>query len=141
MPEQRAHVDSVDALEAFRTTLLVYVSKARPTVEDVSADVLRTKLSSAGAVTFASAAALTLGVTTLPVYEIYKAGHAPVWLEGLNLLEAATGLRAAVIPHYDNAEGGHHDFPAARDGSGEILGEFLSHVVGRIMFFSAIRAL
>ncbi len=73
------------------------------------AEVLRTKLSSAGAVTFASAAALTLGITTLPVYEIYKAGHAPVWLEGLNLLETATGLRAAVIPHYDNAEGGHHD--------------------------------
>jgi hypothetical protein len=62
-----------------------------------------------GAVTFASAAALTLGVRTVPVYEIYKAGSAPHWLDGLDLLGAATGLRAAVIPHYDNAEGGHHD--------------------------------
>jgi hypothetical protein len=44
MPEPRAHVTSVEALESFRTTLLLYVSKARPTVEDVSADVLRTKL-------------------------------------------------------------------------------------------------
>jgi hypothetical protein len=60
-------------------------------------------------VTFASAAALTLGVVTVPVYEIYKAGETPAWRPGLNLLEVATGLRAAVIPHYDNAEGGHHD--------------------------------
>src|SRR5438105_3563890 len=44
MPEQRAHVTSVEALESFRTSLLLYVSKARPTVEEVSSDVLRTKL-------------------------------------------------------------------------------------------------
>lgn len=62
-----------------------------------------------GAVTFASAASLTLGVVTVPVYEIYKAGEPPAWLPGLNVLEAVTGLRAAVIPHFDNAEGGHHD--------------------------------
>ena len=62
-----------------------------------------------GAVTFASAAALTLGVATVPVYEIYKAGLDPRWLDGLDLLGAATGLKAAVIPHFDNAEGGHHD--------------------------------
>jgi cyanophycinase-like exopeptidase len=70
---------------------------------------LATKLREAGGVTFASAAALTLGIATVPVYEIYKAGETPNWRVGLNLLEAATGLRAAVIPHYDNAEGGHHD--------------------------------
>ena len=57
----------------------------------------------------ASAAALTLGVVTIPVYEIYKVGEAPSWLPGLDLLAAATGLRAAVVPHYDNAEGGNHD--------------------------------
>jgi hypothetical protein len=70
---------------------------------------LADKLATGGAVTFASAAALTLGAVTVPVYEIYKAGHEPRWFDGLNLLEAATGLRAAVIPHFDNAEGGHHD--------------------------------
>jgi hypothetical protein len=43
MPEQ-ADVTSVEALEAFRTSLLLYVSKARPTVEEVSAEVLRTRL-------------------------------------------------------------------------------------------------
>ena len=40
MPE-RAHVTSVDALEAFRSNLIVYLSKARPTLEEVSADVQR----------------------------------------------------------------------------------------------------
>ena len=42
MPE-RAHVTSVDALEAFRSNLIVYLSKARPTLEEVSADVQRTR--------------------------------------------------------------------------------------------------
>jgi len=62
-----------------------------------------------GAVVFASAAALTLGLVTVPVYEIYKVGEDPHWLDGLDVLGRATGLRAAVIPHFDNAEGGTHD--------------------------------
>jgi len=66
------------------------------------------KLRHGGAVTFASAAALTLGRLTVPVYEIYKVGEDPYWLDGLNLL-AEIGINASVIPHYDNAEGGHHD--------------------------------
>jgi hypothetical protein len=71
-------------------------------------DLLAAKLRDSGCVTFASAAALTLGVATVPVYEIYKVGEDPHWLDGLDLL-GVTGLSAAVIPHYDNAEGGTHD--------------------------------
>ena len=56
----------------------------------------------------ASAAAATAGLAAVPVYEIYKVGEPPHWLPGLDLL-AAAGLRVAVIPHYDNAEGGTHD--------------------------------
>src|ERR1041384_1147514 len=41
---EKAHVTSVAALEAFRSSLILYVSKARPTLEEVSADVLRTRL-------------------------------------------------------------------------------------------------
>jgi len=41
---QGARVSSVEALEAFRATLIVYQSKARPTLEEVSGDVLRMKL-------------------------------------------------------------------------------------------------
>ena len=71
-------------------------------------DVVRSKMRDGGAVTFASAAALTLGRFTVPVYEIYKVGMEPHWLEGLDVL-GEIGLNVAVIPHYDNAEGGHHD--------------------------------
>lgn len=71
--------------------------------------ILADKLSMGGCVTFASAAACTVGAFALPVYEIYKVGQSPHWLDGLNLLEAATGLGAALVPHYNNAEGGNHD--------------------------------
>ena len=70
--------------------------------------ILHEKLQRGGIVTFASAAALTLGTRTVPVYEIYKCGEEPYWLEGLNLL-GEFGIPAVVIPHYNNAEGGHHD--------------------------------
>ena len=42
MPD-RAHVTSVDALESFRSSLVIYLSKARPTLEEVSGDVQRTR--------------------------------------------------------------------------------------------------
>ncbi|HEX4098983.1 MAG: hypothetical protein WAN20_18185 [Pseudonocardiaceae bacterium] len=71
-------------------------------------DVLVDKLTHGGCVAFSSAAAATLGVATVPVYEIYKVGATPYWAPGLDLM-AKVGLRAAVIPHYDNAEGGTHD--------------------------------
>lgn len=62
-----------------------------------------------GTLVLASAAALTAGSHTVPVYEIYKVGESPAWREGLDWLGRATGLRAAVIPHFDNAEGRAHD--------------------------------
>lgn len=66
------------------------------------------KLQTGGAVVFSSAAALTIGLRTVPVYEVYKVGMEPFWLEGLDLL-SALGLPVTVIPHYDNNEGGNHD--------------------------------
>jgi cyanophycinase-like exopeptidase len=72
-------------------------------------DALCRVLERGGVVVFASAAALTLGSHTIPVYEIYKAGFEPHWVPGLDLVHRMTGLPAVVIPHFDNAEGGHHD--------------------------------
>ena len=66
-------------------------------------------LATRGCVVFASAAAVAVGVATVPVYEIYKVGQQPSWAPGLELLTGATGLPAAVVPHFDNAEGGTHD--------------------------------
>jgi cyanophycinase-like exopeptidase len=72
------------------------------------AEVLTEKLMAGGALFAASAAALTLGRFTAPIYEMYKAGADPHWLAGLDVL-SALDLDVAVIPHYDNAEGGTHD--------------------------------
>ncbi|HYJ69855.1 MAG TPA: hypothetical protein VEX15_19555 [Nocardioidaceae bacterium] len=61
-----------------------------------------------GITVLASAAAVTVGSVALPVYEIYKVGATPHWMPGLGLTEEL-GLDVAVIPHYDNTEGGTHD--------------------------------
>jgi cyanophycinase-like exopeptidase len=71
-------------------------------------ELLNAKLRDGGCVTLASAAAVGVGMFALPVYEVYKVGEDPRWLEGLDLL-GITGLRVAVVPHYNNAEGGTHD--------------------------------
>jgi cyanophycinase-like exopeptidase len=62
-----------------------------------------------GTIVLGSAAAVTLGGFAVPVYEVYKVGADPEWVDGLDLLRELTGLQAAVIPHYDNKEGGTHD--------------------------------
>ncbi len=102
------------ALAKVRAASYVFAGPGSPTYalgvwRDTSLpDLLAEKLRTGGCVTFASAAALTLGLMTVPVYEIYKVGAVPTWERGLDLL-APAGLRAAVIPHYDNTEGGNHD--------------------------------
>jgi hypothetical protein len=62
----------------------------------------------AGAVLcFASAATLAVGAKVLPVYEIFKAGSDLYWTDGLNVL-AAFGLELAIVPHWNNTDGGVH---------------------------------
>ena len=68
------------------------------------ARVLRDLLSDGRTVTFASAAGLTAGVRTLPVYEIFKVGGPLEWLEGLDLT-SHLGLEAVFVPHWNNTEG------------------------------------
>ncbi len=61
-----------------------------------------------GCLVAASAAALTVGSHTLPVYEIYKVGEPLHWTGGLDII-GHLGLELVVIPHWNNAEGGNHD--------------------------------
>ncbi len=56
----------------------------------------------------ASAAAIAASRCALPVYEIYKAGDDPHWIDGLDLF-MPFGLSLAIVPHWNNAEGGTHD--------------------------------
>lgn len=66
-------------------------------------------LDGGGTVCLASAAALTAGAFTAPIYEVYKVGVLePAWVAGLDLT-SAFGLSCVVIPHFDNAEGQNYD--------------------------------
>ena len=111
-------VNSVQLRAAFLNTVesasVVFAGPGSPTYAlqqfaavDLGAT-LRQRIEAGTLVCFSSAAALTLGSHTAPIYEIYKVGEEPSWRDGINVLELF-GLRCAVIPHYDNAEGGNHD--------------------------------
>jgi cyanophycinase-like exopeptidase len=54
---------------------------------------------------FTSAAAISFGAKTLPVYEIFKAGHDPYWDEGLDFF-GLFGLDLAIVTHWNNNDGG-----------------------------------
>jgi len=71
-------------------------------------EILLNNIRSGGCLVAASAAALTMGRFTLPVYEIYKVGQDIHWIDGLDVL-TPFGLNLVVIPHWNNAEGGTHD--------------------------------
>jgi len=71
-------------------------------------EIIINNIRSGGCLAAASAAALTMGRFTLPVYEIYKVGQDIHWVEGLDVL-SPFGLNLVVIPHWNNAEGGTHD--------------------------------
>ncbi len=71
-------------------------------------DMLAHCVNAGGCLVAASAAALTVGRFTLPVYEIYKVGQDLHWVDGLDLL-GRFGLNLVVVPHWNNAEGGTHD--------------------------------
>ena len=71
-------------------------------------DALEAVVRAGGTVALASAASVSSGALTLPVYEMYKVGKAPFWLPGLDLL-GRFGLRCVVVPHFNNTDGVTHD--------------------------------
>jgi cyanophycinase-like exopeptidase len=115
-PVQRGDQPSPAALARLRAADLVFSGPGSPTYAlaawrgSAVVEALATKLAHGGAVVVSSAAAVTIGRFSLPVYEIYKAGHELHWLDGLDLL-APFGFSegCVVVPHFDNAEGGTHD--------------------------------
>ena len=106
------------ALERFRAKLaaaqVVFAGPGSPSYalavwsDNEVGPLLADVIARGGSVVLASAAALTAGVRTIPVYEIYKVGADPHWLTGLDLL-SGFGIRAAVVPHWNNTEGANHD--------------------------------
>jgi hypothetical protein len=110
-----ANPEAPAGLAAIRSADWVFAGPGSPTYALARwrggpvADALRERIAAgAGLTVIASAAAAATGFVAVPVYEIYKVGADPHWLEGLDLF-GVLGLKVAVIPHYDNAEGGTHD--------------------------------
>ena len=54
----------------------------------------------------ASAASLSFGRYTIPVYEIYKVGEDLHWKDGLDFF-GRFGLSLVVVPHWNNTDGGN----------------------------------
>ena len=105
---------SQDPIADLKIANWVFAGPGSPTYalrhwKESGVDSLLHEVLSRGSVVLASAAAMSIGAKVMPVYEMYKVGEDPYWLEGFNLLEPATGIKAAVIAHYNNAQGGTHD--------------------------------
>lgn len=113
-PEETSEIEAAKALQKLRESGYILMGPGSPTytVEQFQHTAITTILAErvkAGAcLTAASAAALTMGRYTLPVYEIYKVGQPLHWVKGLDFL-ALFDLHLVVIPHWNNAEGGTHD--------------------------------
>ncbi|MEW6186886.1 MAG: Type 1 glutamine amidotransferase-like domain-containing protein [Thermodesulfobacteriota bacterium] len=106
--------EAVQIFQKLRGADYVLVGPGSPTYalrqwrETLIPDILVERIEQGGCLVAASAAALTLGRYTLPVYEIYKVGQELHWVEGINIL-AHFGFNLVVIPHWNNAEGQTHD--------------------------------
>lgn len=115
-PHERSTQPTAACLARLRTADLVFSGPGSPTYAlstwrgSAVREALADKLAHGGVVVFASAAAVTVGRFSLPVYEIYKVGQPIHWLDGLDLLSPlGFGAHCIVIPHFDNQEGGTHD--------------------------------
>jgi cyanophycinase-like exopeptidase len=71
-------------------------------------DAVAQRLADGAQIVLASAASIAAGAYTLPVYEIFKAGADLYWADGTDLLRPY-GLKLAIVPHWNNKEGGAYD--------------------------------
>lgn len=112
--ENTSAFEAETAFQMLRTADFVLVGPGSPTYtvrqfeKTPIPEILVNNILSGGCLVAASAAALTMGRFTLPVYEIYKVGQDIHWVDGLDIL-SQFGLHLVVVPHWNNAEGGTHD--------------------------------
>ena len=106
--------EAIETLQLLREANFVLIGPGSPTYavrqwrRTPIPEILTERVAAGNCLVAASAAALTVGRFTLPVYEIYKVGDDLHWVDGMNVLESF-GLNLVVIPHWNNAEGGTHD--------------------------------
>ena len=107
-------LDAQQAFQILRNSNYILIGPGSPTYavrqlkESPVPEILTQCVTNGGCLVAASAAALTVGRFTLPVYEIYRVGQDLHWVDGMDIL-AQFGFDLVVIPHWNNAEGGTHD--------------------------------
>lgn len=112
--ESAAPYEAEQAFQKLRQANFVLIGPGSPTYavrqwqQTPIPKILIKRIEEGGCLVAASAAALTVGRFTLPVYEIYKVGENLHWVEGMNILDHF-GFNLVIIPHWNNAEGGTHD--------------------------------
>lgn len=67
--------------------------------------ILRSRQRLGAAILLSSAATVSFGAYSIPVYEIYKVGEDPYWVRGLNFF-SDFGMNLAIVPHWNNNDGG-----------------------------------
>ena len=106
--------EAEQAYQSLRTADFVLIGPGSPTYavrqwqQSSIPEILINRIQEGACLVAASAAALTVGRFTLPVYEIYKVGHELHWVDGMDILKHF-GFDLVVVPHWNNAEGGNHD--------------------------------
>ncbi len=109
-----APIDAEQTFHTLREAGYILVGPGSPTYalrqlqQSPIPEIIIHRVETGGCLVAASAAALTLGRFTLPVYELYKVGEDLHWVKGLDVL-GHFGFNLVVIPHWNNAEGGNHD--------------------------------
>ena len=112
--ETTTDFDAQQAFHILRNSNYILIGPGSPTYavrhwkESPVPEILTQCVTNGGCLVAASAAALTVGRFTLPVYEIYKVGHDLHWVDGMDIL-GQFGIDTVVVPHWNNAEGGTHD--------------------------------
>jgi peptidase E len=106
--------ETEQAFQTLRQADFVLIGPGSPTYavrqwqQSAIPQILTGRIREGGCLVAASAAALTVGRFTLPVYEIYKVGQNLHWVDGMDVLKGF-GFNLVVVPHWNNAEGGTHD--------------------------------
>lgn len=103
-----------DALRKLRHANYIFAGPGSPSYAldnwcgSVVWDMVVARWASGADLVLASAAAISVASAALPVYEIFKAGQAVRWMDGIDLL-GRFGLELAIVPHWNNTEGGTFD--------------------------------
>jgi cyanophycinase-like exopeptidase len=103
--------DNPELLASLTTAHLIFMGPGSPTYtvrqlrDTLAWRAILARQREGAAVVLASAAAIAAGFVALPVYEIYKAGAALHWYEGLDFF-GPYGLKLAIVSHWNNDSGG-----------------------------------